>query len=263
MPLRTFGSEVTTAQARARAERLRGDVREGLDPVMELRAIESETKAKATEQAFTFGVMVDAWVAARVGDRRESYLDEAQRCMRRNLPRWLDRPASSLTVAEAVRELDTIKRDKGTVTANRTLSYARAAFGWAVKRQAVAANPMAGIERPGREESRDRVLSDVEVRLIWTAAEALGPPYGGFVRLLLLTLARRDEVALMRWDELDNPADPKVWTLPASRSKNRRAYVTHLSAPARAVLQGAPVIQGCPYIFPSEGEARLQASATP
>ncbi len=64
---------------------------------------------------------------------------------------------AALLLSDAVRAVDRIKAEKGTVAANRTLSYARAAYGWAVKRQHVAVNPLKGIERAGREAPRERV----------------------------------------------------------------------------------------------------------
>ena len=67
------------------------------------------------------------------------------------------------------------------------------------------------------------------------------------MRFLLLTLARRDEVASMTWAEV--APDLSSWTLPAARAKNRKAHVVHLSQPARAILAGAPRIEGCPLVF--------------
>ena len=55
---------------------------------------------------------------------------------------------------------------------------------------------------PGRDVPRDRVLTPSEVAEIWVATYALLPPYGAFVRFLLLTLQRREEVAGITWSEL-------------------------------------------------------------
>ena len=43
IPLGVFGSEITTAQARGKAERIRGEVRDGRDPVAERK----QTKLRA------------------------------------------------------------------------------------------------------------------------------------------------------------------------------------------------------------------------
>jgi len=242
--------------ARLEANRLRGEVLAGGDPVSARRSAalarqreEIETKARAAEEAFTFSALVDAWEKARTGDRRVSYLRTATAALRRHFSGWQDRPASSITTVEAARALDKIKDAAGAIAANRALSYARAAYGWAMKRQTLAANPFQGIERPARESARDRVLGHDEVGTIYRAAGTLTPPYGAFVRVLLLTLQRREEVASLRWDELS--ADLATWTLPAERAKNHRQHVVHLAAPVREILAAQPRRKDCPFVFPA------------
>jgi hypothetical protein len=232
---------LSTDGARAEAGRLKGEAKTGRDPLAERkaaaaarRAAEAAEEARATELRFTFGKLVEAWEKGRANDRRPSYLREAVACLKRNLPDWYDRPASNLTLREAVRALDAIKSRKGVVAANRTLSYCRAAYSWAVRRQMVEANPLRGIERPGREAGRERVLAAGELGAIWCACSALGDTRAAFVRTLLLTLQRREEVVSMRWDELS--ADLTIWTLPAERAKNHRTHIVHLTEPVREIL---------------------------
>ena len=59
------------------------------------------------------------------------------------------------------------------------------------------------ITPPGQETTRDRVLTDYEIRLVWIAAGNLGYPFGPMIRLLLLTAQRRSEVAGFQWVELE------------------------------------------------------------
>jgi len=242
--------------ARLEANRLRGEVLAGGDPVSARRSAalarqreEIETKARAAEEAFTYFALVDAWEKARKGDRRASYLRTATAALRRHFGGWQDRPASSITTVEAARALDRIKDQAGAIAANRALSYARAAYGWAVKRQTLTANPFQGIERPAREAARDRVLATEEIGAIYRACRPLPAPYGAFVRVLLLTLQRREEVASLRWDELSS--DLATWTLPAERAKNHRQHVVHLSAPVRDILAAQPRRRDCPFVFPA------------
>ena len=246
--------------ARAEAGRLKGEALAGRDPVAERRAIadvrgaaEALAKARAEEAAFTFGILVDAWQRGREGDRRSSYLREAVACLKRNLSDWKDRPASDITLREAVQALDVLKADKGVVAANRTQAYARAAYSWAVKRQMVEANPMRGIERPGREVARERVLTAAELGAIWSACDALGVVRAAFVRTLMLTLQRREEVVSMRWAEMS--ADLTVWTLPAERAKNRKTHIVQLAEPVQAMLAALPRDQCNELAFAGESRA--------
>ncbi len=222
------------------------------DKVDARRNAEAAAVVQQKADEFTFGKLITGWLDARAGDRRASYLDEAGRSLRRNFPNWNTRPAASITVAEAVHALDGIKLKAGPVSANRALSYARAVFAWAVRRQTLIANPFRGLERPARERSRERVLTMPEIGAIWRAAGAIGEPYGPAVRLLLLTLARRDEVAMMRWPEIDDQARPTTWTLPASRAKNGRSHVVHLVDAVAEVLRATPRQRGSDHVFPGQ-----------
>jgi integrase len=249
--------------ARAAAGRIKGEVLAGGDPRAERladaaarRSAEALETARAAEAAFTFANLVDSWAKDRKGDRRPSYLREAVACLKRNLAGWLNRPVSEITVREAVRALDDIKESKGTVTANRTQAYARAAYSWATKRQMLTVNPLRGIERPGRESARERFLIVEELGAIWRACEGLGATRAAFVRTLMLTLQRREEVVSMRWGELDNPSDPSIWTLPGERAKNGKAHVIHLADPVRVMLRALPRVENSTFVFAGRAASR-------
>ena len=239
-------------QARQKAKVILGAAADGRDIIAERKAAETAAKQEAADAAFTFGVMVKQWAAARNGDRRSSYLDEAVKCCTRNLPDWQDRPAGSITTREAVRELDAIKAAKGIVTANRTLAYARAAFSWAHGRQMIESHPMKGIEKPGRETTRERVLTPAELGAIWRGTEGLSLLTRGYLRTLMLTMQRREEVAGMQWSELSE--DGASWTLPGTRAKNGRASIVHLSEAVRETIAKMPRIKGNPYVFAGRKE---------
>src|SRR4029077_18140592 len=60
---------------------------------------------------------------------------------------------------------------------------------------------------------------DDEIRDVWRALEVAKVPacFPAFIRMLLLTAARRDEVACMSWREVDGD----VWTIPAERGEQQ------------------------------------------
>ena len=91
---------------------------------------------------------------------------------------------------------------------------------WALSRELIDTNPCLGIRRPVRTTSRTRVLDEQELGRIWratTQATETGDAFQVIVRLLLLTAARRTEIAGIAWDELD--FGNQVWRLPRARSK--------------------------------------------
>ena len=190
-------------------------------------------------------------VALALAERRESYRKEALRAISFAFADFLDHRADALTKADAVRVLDGLAKAGKHAMAGRTMAYARACYGWAVKRDRVANNPFQGLPIPASVASRDRVLSDEEAGAIYAAAGTMGYPFGPLIRLLLLTAQRREEVAGMRWDEVSD--DMTVWTLPAGRAKNGREHVVHLSDEARAVLAECPRQAGTDLVFTTTG----------
>src|SRR5207249_1248194 len=94
-------------------------------------------------------------------------------------------------------------------------------------------NPVLGSHRPEDPKPRERVLEDRELVAVWNACGDDDP--GRIVRLLILLGSRRQEVAGMRWAELD--LDAGKWTLPKERTKNHRAHTITLPPAALAIIQ--------------------------
>ena len=74
-------------------------------------------------------------------------------------------------------------------------------------------------------------MNDAELRAVWNAASETSYPYGPYIRLLLLTGARKTEASDACWPEFE-PLDEKLWTIPEARFKSS---VTHR----------VPPVEGC------------------
>jgi len=122
-----------------------------------------------------------------------------------------------------------------------------------VGRAVIDFSPAEGISSPYREVSRDRVLTDQELAAVILAARRMPPPYGRIVEFLALTGQRREEVAQLKSDELDDKT--RTWTIPGSRTKNKRAHIVHLSEPAWKVIEAC---SGEPYVFGTATGKRFQ-----
>ena len=130
-------------------------------------------------------------------------------------------------------------------------------FKWAKQQRRVKTNSALDVYRPGPPKSRERILNtkpDVrgadELRWCWAAASQMGYPYGSLLQVLLLTGARLNEIARMQWAELSD--DLSTLHLPGTRTKNHRAFLLPLSAPAREILASAPRVSGT-YVFSTNG----------
>ncbi len=244
--------DITLAEARRLAAAMRLKVAAGGSPSEDRKQRIDAEKKHAEKSALTLEVLIGQWEALKLRDRSSSYKAEATRALRRAYATKLQQPAEHLSSTDVQATLDGIASRHAT-TARRVRAYTRAMFGWAVKRGMVPLNPCDAVVVEGREVERDRVLSDVELGEVWRAAGKLGAIPAGFVRLSLLTLQRRNEVAGMCWSEL--AADLSTWTVPAVRAKNRRAHVVHLAPAARAILSELPRIAGTDLVFATQARA--------
>jgi integrase len=221
------------ADARKRAQKAAGEIAAGDDPAAEKQASRAAARAAADikdrlsdvagkfVKQYTKRENGALWAAAT-----ERYL------AREILPRLGAKRIGEIRRAD-VRDMLSEIADRSPTTANRVLAVTRRLFNWAVEEEIVAVSPI-GKLKATKEVSRDRVLADDEIRLVWRAFDRIGAPFGAVGKLLLLTGARRTEIAEMRWSEIDMAA--RVWTLPAARSKNKVAHTIPLSDQAIEIL---------------------------
>src|SRR5262249_38734194 len=150
--------------------------------------------------------------------------------------------------SDVVRLLDKIKRDNGGRMADVVLMLLRRTFHWHERRTDDWRSPISrglGADYYDPKANRgERVLSDDEIRRVWSAT-ADGSTFSQIVRFLLLTGARRNEVAGMSWREIDGD----LWTLPASRSKTKADVARPLSKAALAIIEAQPHVADCPWVF--------------
>ena len=232
-------------RARELAGAAKNKVEEGNDPGAEKKA----TKAAA---AIPANDLVEVVVAQFISHYARRHLKagtarEVARVLDREIAEpWRGRRLSEIRRRDINALLDDIVTRGSPISANRTLAWLRRLCSWAVERGLIETNPCAGIGAPAPETARDRVLSDDELATVWKAACGLELPYAAFVKLLILTGARRMEVAEMRWREID--FDGKLWTLPRARSKGSREHTVPLSDAAVEMLKTLPRI-GDDFVF--------------
>jgi integrase len=195
-------------------------------------------------------------VAQLVADYLDSYAKvhkkswrADQQCFTRDiLPRWGHRTAAELTRRDILTLLDTLVARGAPIQANRTLGLLRKLFNWAISRDLLTHNPCLQVPPPGKEHQRARILTDAELRRLWTicAVDPLGPLF----QLQLLTSSRIGEVRQMRWEDVDREAG--WWTIPAHLTKNGLAHRVPLTAWAVDLLHGLQLADpGAGWVFAS------------
>ncbi len=167
---------------------------------------------------------------------------------------WGDRDIHDITRRDVIDLLDGIADSGRVVTANRVRAYLNTFLNWCVEREVIDLSPAQGVKPVAKEKSRDRVLSDDEIRWFWQACEGLGFPWGPFGQTLLLTGQRLGEVAGMTDSEITG----KSWDMAPQRTKNGRAHSVPLSEAVCGVLSGVERIKGdAGLIYTTTGETPL------
>ncbi len=162
-------------------------------------------------------------------------------------PEWQGRKLDSIGRGDVALLVDGIAESGAPVMANRVLTVIKKLFNWAVARDLLEANPAAGVQAPGKETARDRVLTDTELKDFWEGCKGLGYPFGPLFQLLILTGQRRDEVARLAWPDIEED----LWTLPREITKSDRRHVVPLSGLAAETIKAIPQMVDCNLLFPS------------
>lgn len=218
--------KLTPQQARDFAKEKLGETLKGID-VAEHRKEHREKLA-----GLTFAEAVEKFLKVHAEPTRY-WKEKRARLTSGDVKALASKPLSTLSRKHVADAIDRAKA-RSQAAARLLFSDLRPLFKWAHERELVDANPMTGLRAPKPAEARERTLEDDEIRAFWQAASEASWPFAAIYKLLLLTGARREEVAGMKWSEFD--LDAGVWMLPGVRTKNSRDHRIPLPRQAVAIL---------------------------
>lgn len=242
-------SEMNLKEARTQLIELRKLVAAGIDPRTAKAAAIAENA-----QAITMQVLFDAWIAFEKVTKRVTplWIKHHEDRWRLHLQKTLGKIlARDITRAHLSTALDAMIRKGIKEETRKALSTLNLMMDYGLTRHFIEQNP-ARLLKPKdfaatASKPRDRVLSLLELRRLWQALDQASNPIKidenisamsivvtSAIKILILTGARRGEVAAMRWDELN--LDSKVWFLPSERTKNRQARTIFLSSLAIKII---------------------------
>ncbi|MBR0982333.1 tyrosine-type recombinase/integrase [Bradyrhizobium liaoningense] len=258
LTLEPYSEEFGLAAARKLASRFRIKIAEGADPAAE--KAEARRKAAAgIDHGAMFSTAWTDWTNApkpksrsKKGWRPSTALRAKQDYQRRLEPVWGKRRLDEVTKADVSALLDGIAKQHPQAAA-RLHRVLASFFNWCVAKGRIQKSPCDGLESAKRNK-RKRKLTDAELRWLWLACAKEPFPMGYFVRLLILTLARRNEVAGISRREL-HMGNRRTWLLPAHRTKNHHEHEIFLTDAMLDVIKAIPSVKNdAGYLFCTDGE---------
>ena len=220
----------------------------GKYPTMSLKKARRKAREKITEagkgrdpgeekqilkEAPTFGELADEYLEKH-GSKKRSYYEDNRITEKDLKPAWKSRKAHDIKRRDVIRLLDKIVDRGAPIQANRTLALIRKIYNWGISRDLVDFNPCTQVKAPAKENQRDRVLTEDEIRAMWKAFETEGMSVEPMFKLRLITAQRGGEIETMRWQDID--LGSRWWTIPAEYSKNNLSHRVPLSDMAMEIL---------------------------
>lgn len=246
---------LTLKAAKRRAEEWQELLRGGTDPRDDLQKARNNTFSSARD------AFLERHQTAKGRDWSPNTLKQYRLALHhKNLMAWSQRPVSEITTAMVQQHINSLEADGHYTAARRHIAYLRAFFKWCQRKKqgflpGTAPLPTAEIEiEQPKDTARKRFLSERELRSVWIASQRLGPLWGPFIRVLILTGQRISEVAGMRRDAVaDN-----IWT--QATNKADRMHLVPLSEQTVAELTAVIPIE----IRPEEtGGTLVEAKISP
>jgi integrase len=204
----------------------------------------------AAQRTHKFDQVLDTYLSVHCAqhNRPSSLRETAGQLRGKFLPYWHSRHIGELTKADITSILDKLVLNGTPSAANHAFAAIRTFFNWCLQRGLIATSPVTGMRQPTKSVTRERVLTEHELKTVWQAAAKLGYPFGSVVQLLLLTGQRRGELAGMAWNQLD--LDAASWLLPAALTKSNRSHLLPLSKTAVHIIKQVPR-QSPIFVFPA------------
>lgn len=226
---------MNAATARTKAGAWLNKVHDGIDPA-------GERAAQIKVDALKFHKAVEQYLAKRQAEVRGSTFHTIKLYLTgRYFEPLHNKSLAKIAQSDVEQCLDAITQKPTRWAAQKSLS---AFYVWAVRKGHAPENPLVRVDQV-KLASRERVLSEDEIRKVWNACQ--NDDLGKIIKLLLLTGCRADEIGGLKWSEID--ADKATIKLSAERTKNGREHILPLSPLALQIVKQIEKRPGRDFLF--------------
>ena len=241
-------TDLTVDQARTKAIEHNGKVALGSNPADKKRQQRAE---------ITFGDMFKLYYELHSKPNKKTHKEDLAKFTKYLSDRKYGINLSKCRLSEiGIREIKTVFNkiaEEHPITANRVLALVSSVFSEAVRAELYKGlNPCRGVRR-SKENKRSRFLTREELPAFFKALEECQNPVArDYIKMSLITGARRSNVLAMRWDQISIVRNE--WTIP--ETKNGEPQTIPLLPQALDVLMARKsdtTSVGSPFVFPGTG----------
>jgi integrase len=249
--------KITLSKAHELHAKARQELEKGIDP-----GVESVKGKRQAREAYTVTELVHDYIEKHAKRKKRSWKEDQRILNKDVIPRWGKRKAASIIRLDVVNLLDEV-RDRAEaiggkgVQANRTLEVIRKMYNFAVGRSIVEHSPCAVIETPAKENKRDRVLNEKEIKIFWNNLDKSRMERATqlLLKLQLVTMQRKGELVQIEKTDLD--LKNGWWTQPKEKVKNNISHRVWLSNIAMDLIEEVVELSGdSKWLFPGRIEGK-------
>ena len=204
-----------------------------------------EEAKEVRRQAPIVADLIDEYLERYAKIFKKTWAEDERILFREVLPVWGKRKLADIKKRDINLLLEGIV-DRGTPgMANNTFKIIRKMMNYAVEKDILPYSPAFGVKLPAPQNTRERVLSQEEIKVLWKSLESASMEKVTMkaLKLVLVTAQRSGEVVGLHTSEIDG----RWWTIPSERSKNGKAHRVYLTDKALELIGDTKENR---YVFP-------------
>lgn len=242
MPLGNY-PEVSIEDARERHGDAWKTLKNGTDPLTVAEQAKDE-RLKAP----TITDLATDYIEKYAKKQKKSWQEDERMLNKEVVPFWGKIKAIDISKRDVVLLLEKVSNRNAPVMANRLYALIKKMFSYAISEGYLEFSPCSEVKRPNKESSRERALSNAEIKELWRNLDKadiiMSSDIKKALKLILITAQRPGEVIGMHAKEIEG----RWWTIPKSRTKTDRTHRVYLTNLALELIGD---IKGRSFIFNS------------
>jgi integrase len=229
--------EVTLKEAREHADKMRRQLREGIDPSAQRKAATPEV----TPAQQSFEAVARRWHKLNTPRWTPRYSLKIMQLLERRVFPFIGKQAiNDISNADVLDVLRKMEDDNVRETTRKVRTHIQQIFTFAIAEGLTENNPATGVIHalkalPPATHQRSLPFSMMPDFLSAIDQDTAHPIVKLALQLLILTMTRTGEVRYATWDEID--FEKRLWSIPAARMKMRNDHLIPLSEASLNVLR--------------------------